>query len=143
MLYVEDVMSRRVVTVELDDDLATVRTLFDGHGFHHLMVVQDGRLAGVISDRDLLRNISTFVGQMSERSQDTRTLARRVHQVMTRRPVTVTADKTVHEAGALMLAEHVSCLPVVAPDGMPVGIVTSRDLIRAALGSSEVLSPEF
>lgn len=89
MLNISEVMSRKIVTVLADDDLATVQSLFDHHGFHHLMVTEDGKLIGVISDRDLLRHLSPFLGQMSERSQDVRTLQRRVHQFMTRQPVTV------------------------------------------------------
>ena len=130
MLHVSEIMTRKIVTVALDDDLAAVRSLFDQHGFHHVMVMEEGRLAGVISDRDLLRHLSPFIGRMSERSQDLHTLQVRVHQVMTRKLTTVTANITIEEAAKIMLAENVSCLPVVSSDGQPVGIVTWRDLLQ-------------
>lgn len=87
-LRVAEIMSTKIVTVLADDDLLAVRALFERHNFHHLLVTDNGRLIGVISDRDLLRNLSPFVGRLSERSQDVRTLYRRVHQMMTREPVT-------------------------------------------------------
>jgi acetoin utilization protein AcuB len=131
MLRVAEIMSREIVTVLADDDLLTARALFDRHKFHHLMVTENGRLIGVISDRDLLRNLSPFVGRLSERSQDIRTLYRRVHQMMTRAPVTVTSDALVTDAVNLMLSSKISCLPVVSFDGRPVGIVTIRGVLRA------------
>ena len=130
MLHVSEIMTRKIVTVALDDDLAAVRSLFDQHGFHHVMVMEEGRLAGVISDRDLLRHLSPFIGRMSERSQDLHTLQIRVHQVMTRKLTTVTANTTIEEAAKIMLADNVSCLPVVSSAGKPVGIVTWRDLLQ-------------
>jgi acetoin utilization protein AcuB len=58
-----EIMSTRVVTVEFDDSLATVKEIFDSLRFHHLLVVgSDRKLCGVISDRDLLRAISPYVG---------------------------------------------------------------------------------
>lgn len=50
-MKVEDVMTKRVVTVVFDDTLETVRELFDGAGFHHLLVVEDRELRGIVSDR--------------------------------------------------------------------------------------------
>ena len=126
-------MSRKIVTVLADDDLLTVHAIFDRHQFHHLMVTDNGRLIGVISDRDLLRNLSPFVGRLSERRQDVRTLYRRVHQIMTRKPVTVTPDALVADAVNLMLSTNISCLPVVSFDGRPVGIITIRGVLCALL----------
>ncbi len=140
MLRVAEIMSRKIVTVLADDDLLTVRALFERHNFHHLMVTENGRLIGVLSDRDLLRNLSPFVGRLSERAQDVRTLYRRVHQLMTRAPVTVTADWLLFDAVNLMLAREISCLPVVSFHGRPIGIVTLRGVLRALLTEAQVAS---
>ncbi len=125
------VMSRHIVTIDADEDLMAARSLFDRHHFHHLMVVDNGRLVGVISDRDLLRNLSPFIGQLSERQQDVRTLYKRVHRVMTSHPITVTADASISDVVRLMLDHEISCVPVVAMDARPVGIVTLRGMLRA------------
>lgn len=130
-LPLSQIMTRHLVTVSQDDFLKLVRELFDAHHFHHLLVIEGGKLVGVISDRDLLKNLSPFVGHsFSERSQDLATLNKRVHQVMTRHLVTVEPATPAKEAIHLMLQHGVSCLPVVDAHMKPVGIVSWRDLLR-------------
>ena len=46
------------------------RGLFDRHGFHHLLVTEQSRLVGLVSDRDLLRALRPFIGKLSERPLD-------------------------------------------------------------------------
>ena len=55
LVSVRDIMSKTVVTVEMDDMLRTVKEIFDHMKFHHLLVVEAGKLFGVVSDRDLQR----------------------------------------------------------------------------------------
>lgn len=133
-MNVHDIMSGEPVTVRMDDDLHRVKDLFELYRFHHLLVlVGEKTLVGVISDRDLLRASSPFVGRASERPQDVATLNRRVHQIMTRNLVVVAPETPVEEAARLMLDKRVSCLPVVGPEGELLGIVTWRDQLRSLL----------
>lgn len=132
-MSVASIMTRKLVTVGMDDSVDTVRRLFDLHGFHHLLVVERGQLMGVISDRDLLKNLSPFIGSKMERVEDAHLLERRVHQIMHRQPITVTPDTDACDAARVMLDRKVSCLPVVhAESGKPVGILSWRDLLNAA-----------
>ncbi|MDH5254416.1 MAG: CBS domain-containing protein [Gammaproteobacteria bacterium] len=132
-MKVGEIMSTDPVTVGMDDDLHRVKDLFDLYRFHHLLVLLGERLAGVISDRDLLRATSPFIGRASERPQDVATLNRRVHQIMTRKLVVVDPEAPVEEAARLMLDRRVSCLPVVNDEGRLLGIVTWRDQLRSLL----------
>ncbi len=130
-MNIDQIMTRGTITVGMDDNLQMVRDLFEEHAFHHLLVIEQGKLVGVISDRNLLRNVSPFLGKMSERPEDMATLNRRVHQIMTRKLITITAETHVDAAAQVMLEHGVSCLPVLTADGRVVGIVTSHDLLRA------------
>lgn len=123
-------MTRSVVTVGMDDSLQAVRALFKEHTFHHLVVVEQGKAVGVLSERDLLKHVSPFIDQMSERKQDTWTLNKRVHQIMNRDLVWADENTTVYEACLMMAANSISCLPVLDERSRPVGIVTARDLLR-------------
>ncbi len=134
-MTVEKIMTDQIITVKMDDTLLAVRRLFDRHKFHHLLVTDGGRLVGVISDRDLLKNVSPFVGRISERVEDAATLRRRVHQIMTRTPVTVRRETSVAEAAELLMNQSVSCLPVVNDHHRPVGIISWRDLLRVAINA--------
>ncbi len=130
-LTVRDLMTADVVTISMDDTLRNAKQIFEKRRFHHLIVVDNGRPVGVISDRDLLKNISPFVGvRFNERPQDTETLRRRVHQVMTRKLVSVQPESTPAEAARLLLANRVSCLPVIDAQDNLLGILTTKDLIR-------------
>lgn len=127
---IAEVMRRDIVTIGPGASMLEVRLVFETSRFHHLLVVEEGRLAGVISDRDLLKHLSPFIGKLSERSQDRHTLNLRVHQVMTRRLVTAAPEETVDEAARRLLEHGVSCLPVVDARGRAVGILTWKDILR-------------
>ena len=133
-MNVSEIMTEKVTTVGLDYTLGKLRDLFEKHKFHHVLVVEKRRLKGVVSDRDLLRNVSPFVEKMAERTQDIATLKRRVHQIMTRKPVIATREMSVEDAAKVMLERRVSCLPVVTEKGYPLGIVTWRDMLRGLCG---------
>ncbi|HTB27528.1 MAG TPA: CBS domain-containing protein [Steroidobacteraceae bacterium] len=131
-LSLAGVMTTRLVTVEIDDSLEVVKQIFDSVKFHHLLVVDSGKkLCGVISDRDLLRALSPYIGTLSENARDTATLKKRVHQIMTRQPVTLPPGATLADAVKLCLEHRVSCIPVVGPGFKAVGIVSWRDVLKS------------
>lgn len=127
---IEGILTRGVVSVGMDDSLESVRALFKQHKFHHLIVVEKGKAVGVLSERDLLKNVSPFIDQMSERKQDTWTLQKRVHQIMQRDLVWATPDTSIHDVCLMMAANQISCLPVLDEKSKPLGIVTARDILR-------------
>ena len=130
-MRLQDVMSKQIVTVELDDKLAVVKGIFDATKFHHLLVVEENRLFGVVSDRDLLRALSPFIGSAVEGPRDVATLNRRVHQIMTRKPITLGPDDEIGDAVNLFLAHRISCIPVVDGEFRPIGIVSWRDVLKS------------
>ena len=130
-MNVGSIMSTKLVTVQLDDKLSLVKEIFDTVKFHHLLAVEDGQLYGVVSDRDLLRALSPYIGSTVESARDLATLNKRVHQIMTRKPVTLRPEASVADAIALFLAHGISCIPIVDADMRPVGILSWRDVLRA------------
>lgn len=136
-MRVQELMSPRVVSVTPDTCVQAMADIFRESRFHHLVVVDGALVVGVISDRDVLRNTSPFVGTPSERRQDEFLLQRRAHQIMTRRPQTIAADAHVGEAGRVMIQGKFSCLPVVEADGRCIGIITIRDIARWAVEHME------
>jgi acetoin utilization protein AcuB len=130
-MTVEKIMSTKVVTIGMDDTVETAKVLFERFHFHHLLVIGEGdRLVGVVSDRDLLKSLSPFISTLIERPQDLRTLKKRIHQIMSYRPITAFRDHTIREAAALMLENGISCLPIVRADRTVEGIVTWKDIFK-------------
>jgi acetoin utilization protein AcuB len=129
-MTVGSVMTKAVFTVRMDDTIGTMREILRYAPFHHLLVVEDHRLVGILSDRDILRNISPFLDTLSESIRDLSILNRRVHQFMTHKPITVTKETSAKAAADLLLKHHISCLPVVSSSGEVEGVVTWRDILK-------------
>lgn len=137
-MKIRDIMTQTVVTVQMDDRLSLVKEIFDNSKFHHLLVLDEGKLFGVVSDRDLLKAISPNLGTMVITYRDLATLNKRVHQIMTRKPITLKADDSISDAAALFNTHRISCLPVVDDEFRPVGIVSWRDLIKTMLPQPQI-----
>lgn len=129
-MRIHEFMTTRIVSVDPDDTLAQVKEIFDNTRFHHLLVVEKNKLVGVISDRDLLRNISPFVGSMHETSRDISTVRRRAHQIMAHHPVTLQPDASVSDAVKIFQQHSISCIPIVDDHAHPLGIISWRDLLQ-------------
>ena len=131
-MHIRDIMTTRVATVSMDDRLSVIKDIFEQAHFRHLLVLEEGELVGIISDRDLLRAISPYLDSPAETSRDTETLNKRAHQIMSRHPVTVAAHLSVRDGIKLMLEKGVSCLPVLE-HGTLVGIISWKDFLTMAL----------
>ena len=129
-MKLNSIMTKEVVTVDMDATLSTMCGIFDEKRFHHLLVIEDDELCGVISDRDLLKALSPFLNTPCEQNRDLATLRKRAHQIMSREPITITDQASSEDASQLMLRENISCLPVMSSDGQVVGILTWKDLLR-------------
>ena len=118
---VKEVMTRDVVALRPQQPFAQALALLAQHRFRHLLVIDaDARLAGVISDRDLLRCMS--------RESDLEGVT--VADIMWSAVVTVRPATSLSEAAAQMLGRRINCLPVVENDRV-CGILTSTDLLQA------------
>lgn len=119
---VADIMTRDVVTLSPDHTFGDAVQLASNSPFRHFPVVHaDGRLAGVFSDRDVLRALA--------RTSNWQTTT--VSSVMTHSVITVKPQTSLSAAVSDMLFHRVNCLPVIDEDGCVCGILTSTDLLKA------------
>lgn len=125
------IMSPTPVSVEMDDSIELVKETFDTTGFHHVLVVHEDRLLGIVSDRDLLKALSPTLGTAAETFKDLAILNKKVHQIMTRKPVTVDVNASVYDAIDLFNEHRLSCLPVMDENNVAVGILSWRDVFQA------------
>lgn len=130
-MYIKDMMTTRIVTVEMDDILGDIKEIFDNVSFHHVMVVEDNdQLIGMISDRDMRHSLSPKLGTAAELQRDRDTLTQKAHQVMARNLITLKPEEQVFDAIALFTQHKISALPVIDAAGKPVGIVSWRDILK-------------
>jgi CBS domain-containing protein len=130
---VADVMTRDVTTLYEESSLEQVLSVLGPYRFRHLPVVDDTRLVGIISQRDLLLLSTQGLGHgPAARAREARMLEEVfLRDVMTTQVVTIEPGATLAEAGRRMLESRIGALPVVTPEGELLGIVTENDLLRA------------
>lgn len=128
-MLVQDIMKRAVLTVTPSTTLAEALHLARTRGIRHLPVVDEDRLVGIVSDRDLKRAMGMSA------YQDVRMGA-----IMTAAVLHTAAPTfTVEEAARIMVTERISALPVTT-EGRLVGIVTETDVLALfirMLGAAE------
>jgi len=127
-MLIRHLMTRHVHCLPEDTRCRDALRLFREEGIRHAPVVEGEGLVGIVSERDLLRQLPGTVLQLEEDegwSAEQATVA----VVMTRAPLTCGPSDAIDEVANRMLHRKVSCLPVVE-DGRVVGIVTSADLFR-------------
>jgi acetoin utilization protein AcuB len=127
MLRVRDSMTRDVVTLGPEASAAEAWAVCGEHNIRHVPVVEEGRLVGLVSDRDL-RDVR---GGGGERESDTPRWVR-LGDMMTRNIVTIHPLDTIEHAAREIYDRKIGCLPVVA-DGELVGITTSSDMMRTLI----------
>jgi len=94
-----------------------------------LLVIDDGKLVGIISERDYARNI-VIKGRSSKDTP--------VREIMTRNVIYTTSEKNANECLALMTAKHVRHLPVFT-DNQLIGVVSIGDLVKAIISEQKDL----
>jgi len=127
-------MTREVITVPPSLLVTNCWSIMQAKRIRHLPVVQEGRLVGMLSDRDLLRFGNVLP------SGELGLLRRHAVDLMTLTPIVCAPDTSVAEAAQIMTEKKIDALPV-AVDGRLVGLVTSADLLHLLFDSSEKTLP--
>ena len=119
---VDEVMTQSVMALQLSDTFGDAVSLMASQHVRHSVVVDpQGKIKGVISDRDVLRALA--------RTPDWKT--KPVSDIMTHEPFVVHPRSSVTDALAQLIDKRINCLPVVDDDGKVCGILTSTDLLKS------------
>lgn len=127
MTQIGELMSRDVVAVAPEDTLGETAQKMNDARVGSAVVLDHGRLIGILTERDVLRAVAGRV-----HSSDAR-----VREWMTAEPITVSASTSVDEAARIMLQHGFRHLPVIE-GARTLGVVSLRDVTRWGLdaGSS-------
>ena len=126
---VKDIMAKEVSTLGRNDTLDLADDVMSLERIRHLPVLDEARVVGVVSQRDLFRSaLATALGY-GEKAQKMLLRTIRVKEVMSEPAITISPEATVKEATHLMIDKRIGCLPVVEGHTL-VGIVTETDILR-------------
>ena len=123
-------MTRKVVRIGPRDTVNQARDAMHEHRIRHLPVCDDGRLVGVVSERD------TRGFQRRETGTTASGMPLMVAQIMNPSIVTIEPSAAVREAATLMVRHQIGALPVTE-DGELVGIISETDILKLVAGSDE------
>jgi len=130
-MSISAVMTKELVTLDLDGTLADAKDIFESNFFHHLLVLDEQKkLMGLITDRMLYKHLSPTIGTRKETPNDSLIIRKKAHQIMMRDVVTAPPTLSLNEAAFLFYKHSITCLPVVNELQQPIGILTWRDIIK-------------
>ena len=131
-MLVGERMSRPVISITKDMPIHDALALFKKEHIRRAPVLKDGRLIGIISDKDLLNASPSQVTSLSVWEMNYMLSKITVKEVMTRKVLTVQADTPIEEAARLMADNKIGGVPVMKADKV-VGIITETDLFKIFL----------
>lgn len=126
-------MTKDVATVGRNDELTIADDIMNMKRLRHLPVVEDGRLVGILTQRDLFHAALSTALNFGEKAQKEFLKTVVVKEVMTDEVLTIDPGADIKEAARRMMEHKVGCLPVVE-NGKLVGLVTETDLLRVVAG---------
>lgn len=133
MIYVSDLMTDTVFTLQATDSLGDVRSLMQLAKIRHTPVADDeGNFLGLISHRDLLACTISRLAEIDEAEQAEIDTAIMVKDIMRRDVVCVAPTTLLREAAQLLYDEKYGCLPVLEGRKL-VGILTEADFLRLTI----------
>ncbi len=127
-MTVKEVMVKEIATLDVNDELSLANDIMRLGRIRHLPVVDGGRLAGIISERDLFR--SSLAQALGYGGQASRDLMKTLHikDIMVKEVTTISPDAKLCDAIRLMMDKKIGCLPVVEGDHL-VGLITETDIM--------------
>ncbi len=128
MTFAADIMTEGVVTITPESSIGVAIALMLEGGFRRLPVVEDGRLVGIVTDRDLRQATNSPLVLRERWYSDFLLEAIKVKSCMTPDPITVARTTPVLDAVRLLRQHKIGGLPVVE-DGAVAGIITMTDVL--------------
>jgi CBS domain-containing protein len=152
-MKVRDIMSTRVVSIAPDANvLEAVRLMLQNHISGLPVIDRSSALVGVVTEGDFLRRSETgterkrprwlefLMGPRRLADEYVHTHARKVEDVMTREPITITEDAALDEVVRIMERRRIKRLPVVRGTQV-IGIVSRANLLHALASLGAAASP--
>jgi acetoin utilization protein AcuB len=136
-MLVRNWMSKTVVTVEEESSMQEAMKVMKQHAIRMLPVVREGRLIGVVTDRDLKRASASDATTLDVHELLYLVSKIKVKSIMSKNPISVPPDLTMEETAEVLLRHKISGVPVVEKDTV-VGTITQTDIFRVLIALTGV-----
>ncbi len=133
----------KLTTTQPDANLASLRQVFSQARFQHIPVVDStDKVVGIVSVKDYFKQLSPVMDAASDQAISLFLKTRKVQQVMVFPVITVQASLTLRAAAAMLLEHNISCLIVTDNHNRLLGLVSWKDIIKAALFAKTAAKPQ-
>lgn len=139
-MFVKDFMTKDPIVVPPQASIPYTAELMQKHGLKRLPVIDNGKLVGVITEKDIARCLPSPATTLSKHEMISLTSKMIVSNAMTKKVITTTLDTTVEEAVMLMRSADIGCLPIIEQDKV-VGIITESNVFEALTNLLGLKSP--
>ena len=131
MIYVKDRMTSPVVTITPDTPFDKAMKMMRKHNFRRLPVVDDkGNLAGIVSERDLLRASPSQANSLDVWELSYLLTKLKISSIMSHPVISVSANTSMVNAARIMIERKIGGLPVTEGQKV-IGIITETDIFKA------------
>jgi acetoin utilization protein AcuB len=131
-MFVGERMSRPVICVSPEDPINEVLAMFRNEHIRRAPVMNEGKLVGIVSERDLLNASPSSATTLSVWEMNYLISKVKIKNVMSKKVITVDANTPIEEAARIMADKKIGGLPVVSSEKV-VGMITETDLFKILL----------
>ena len=129
-MFVINRMTKNPITVTPDAKIDEVSNLIKVKKIRRIPVVENGKLVGFFSDRDLMRVAPSPATTLSRYEINSLLAKMCVRDIMQKKVISVNVDATIEEAALLMYKNKIGGMPVVSNVGAVVGVITETDIFK-------------
>ena len=137
-MLIKDWMAKDVLTVDEDASLMRVTRIMQENNIRRLPVVAQGKLVGIITDRDVKDASPSKAASMDIHELHRMMSDMNVTEVMTPTPMTLSGNDSLEKAALIMLESKISGLPVADRNGCLTGVISETDVLRAFIHSTGI-----
>lgn len=132
-MQIKNWMSKHIVSVAEDTPVIQVSKVMEDHRIRHLPVTRNGRLVGLIMDRDVKEALPSRSTSLSAQELYHLLSEVKARDVMQSDPITIEPEQTVEAAAVRMLEHRITAMPVVSREEELVGIISQGDVFRVLI----------
>ena len=130
---VREIMMGAPVTLKPEDTLDLASDVIALGRIRHIPVLEEGRLVGLLSERDLMGAAANQIFGLKQRSKTALLKSILIKDVMMKKVVMVAPETPIRDVAHLMAEKKIGCVPVISA-GALVGLVTTTDILRYVEG---------
>ena len=129
-MFIQQRMTANPITITSTATIADASELMRANKFRRLPVVDDGKLVGLVTDRDLREVAPSPATTLSIFELNYLLAKMQIKDIMKKKVITIHSDATIEEAALLLYNHRIGGLVVVDGDGVVTGVITETDIFK-------------